>query len=107
MGSKQSRPRQLALPREGEENQTESRHPTSLEKRWIWLAERLAGADHFRLLKQVIRQKRRLRYRDQDPAIYCKCCELWLSGPTQWTDHEIGKKHPKKNRKWVKAVRAT
>lgn len=28
-------------------------------------------------------------------AIYCKHCQMWLNGPTQWADHEIGKKHRK------------
>jgi hypothetical protein len=28
-------------------------------------------------------------------AIYCKHCMMWLNGPTQWADHEIGKKHRK------------
>ncbi|CAE8615328.1 unnamed protein product [Polarella glacialis] len=28
-------------------------------------------------------------------AIYCRHCEMWLNGPTQWADHEIGKKHRK------------
>ena len=28
-------------------------------------------------------------------AIYCRYCEMWLNGPTQWADHEIGKKHRK------------
>ena len=103
MNTSQSRPRQSRLLRVSEE--TESRHPTSLEKRWIWLAERLVGTDHFRLLKQVIRLKRKLRYdRDQDPSIYCKYCELWLSGPTQWTDHESRKKHHRKVRKSIKAT---
>ena len=32
---------------------------------------------------------------EHDAAIYCKCCQMWLNGPTQWADHEIGKKHQK------------
>ena len=26
-------------------------------------------------------------------AIFCRYCELWLNGPSQWKDHEIGKQH--------------
>ena len=26
-------------------------------------------------------------------AIFCRYCEMWLNGPGQWKDHEIGKKH--------------
>lgn len=32
---------------------------------------------------------------EQHETIYCKHCEMWLNGPTQWADHEIGKKHQK------------
>lgn len=32
---------------------------------------------------------------EHDAAIYCKFCQMWLSGSTQWADHEIGKKHHK------------
>eukprot|EP00931_Biecheleriopsis_adriatica_P018218 TRINITY_DN12830_c0_g1_i1.p1 TRINITY_DN12830_c0_g1~~TRINITY_DN12830_c0_g1_i1.p1 ORF type:complete len:1498 (-),score=351.74 TRINITY_DN12830_c0_g1_i1:53-4546(-) len=32
---------------------------------------------------------------EQEGAIYCRHCEMWLNGPTQWADHEIGKKHRK------------
>ena len=32
---------------------------------------------------------------EQEGAIYCKHCQMWLNGPTQWADHEIGKKHRK------------
>jgi len=32
---------------------------------------------------------------EHDAAIYCKYCQMWLNGPTQWADHEIGKKHQK------------
>jgi hypothetical protein len=31
--------------------------------------------------------------------MYCLYCEKWLNGPTQWTDHEIGKPHRKAFRK--------
>ena len=27
------------------------------------------------------------------PAVWCEVCEMWLTGPTQWEDHKIGKKH--------------
>ena len=32
---------------------------------------------------------------EHEGAIYCRYCEMWLNGPTQWADHEIGKKHRK------------
>eukprot|EP00439_Symbiodinium_sp_Y106_P063093 s3271_g9.t1 len=32
---------------------------------------------------------------EHDGAIYCKHCQMWLNGPAQWADHEIGKKHRK------------
>ena len=32
---------------------------------------------------------------NEDGAVYCKHCEMWLNGPTQWEDHKIGKKHKK------------
>ena len=32
---------------------------------------------------------------EHDGAIYCRKCDKWLNGLTQWTDHEIGKKHRK------------
>ena len=32
---------------------------------------------------------------EHDGAIYCRYCEMWLNGPTQWADHEIGKGHRK------------
>ena len=35
---------------------------------------------------------------DIDDAIYCEYCEMWLNGPTQFSDHLIGRKH-RKNRK--------
>ena len=31
-------------------------------------------------------------------AAYCPACQMWLNGPTQWTDHLIGKKHRKHTR---------
>ena len=31
-------------------------------------------------------------------AKYCKICEMWLNGPTQYEDHKIGKKHKKNAR---------
>ena len=24
---------------------------------------------------------------EHDAAIYCKFCQMWLNGPTQWADH--------------------
>ena len=35
---------------------------------------------------------------DFEEPVSCKDCEMWLNGPTQYTDHEIGDKH-KKNRR--------
>ena len=35
---------------------------------------------------------------EDNGAVYCDMCEMWLNGPTQWQDHRIGKKH-KKNSK--------
>jgi hypothetical protein len=35
------------------------------------------------------------RPQEHQGAIYCKHCQMWLNGPTQWADHEIGKKHRK------------
>ena len=32
---------------------------------------------------------------EEDGAVYCEWCEMWLNGPTQWEDHKIGKKHKK------------
>ena len=32
---------------------------------------------------------------ERDGAIFCKHCQMWLNGPAQWADHEIGKKHRK------------
>ena len=32
---------------------------------------------------------------EHDGAIYCRFCAMWLNGPTQWADHENGKKHRK------------
>ena len=32
---------------------------------------------------------------EHDGAIYCRFCTMWLNGPTQWADHENGKKHRK------------
>ena len=32
-------------------------------------------------------------------AIWCKDCDMWLNGQTQWEDHKIGKKHLKNLKK--------
>ena len=32
---------------------------------------------------------------NEDGAVYCKHCEMWLNGPTQWEDHKISKNHKK------------
>ena len=34
---------------------------------------------------------------DFEKPVWCKFCKMWLNGPTQYKDHEIGVKH-KKNR---------
>ena len=28
-----------------------------------------------------------------DTSVFCEQCQMWLNGPTQWTDHQQGKKH--------------
>jgi hypothetical protein len=35
---------------------------------------------------------------DSEMPVWCKDCEMWLNGPTQYKEHEIGDKH-KKNRR--------
>ena len=35
---------------------------------------------------------------EEEGAVYCEDCEMWLNGPTQWEDHKIGKKHKKHSR---------
>ena len=32
---------------------------------------------------------------NENGAVYCEYCEMWLNGPTQWEDHKIGKTHKK------------
>eukprot|EP00397_Hematodinium_sp_SG-2012_P000783 GEMP01000784.1.p1 GENE.GEMP01000784.1~~GEMP01000784.1.p1 ORF type:complete len:1495 (+),score=357.62 GEMP01000784.1:590-4486(+) len=32
---------------------------------------------------------------DDGAAVFCRKCEKWLNGPTQWKDHRIGKQHRK------------
>ena len=34
----------------------------------------------------------------EDGAVYCKYCDMWLNGPTQWEVHKQGKKHRKSTR---------
>ena len=36
---------------------------------------------------------------EEEAAKFCKYCEMWLNGPTQFEDHKIGKKHKKNVRK--------
>ena len=36
---------------------------------------------------------------EQDGAIHCKHCQMWLNGPAQWADHGIGKRHRKAARR--------
>ena len=43
---------------------------------------------------------------DAPQAIYCKACEMWLNGPTQYGDHKIGKKHRKNLRKAAQEAQA-
>ena len=40
-----------------------------------------------------------LQATEHDGAIYCRACDKWMNGPTQWADHEIGKRHRKAFRK--------
>ena len=37
---------------------------------------------------------------NEDGAVYCKYCDMWLNGPSQWEDHKLGKKHRKATRVW-------
>ena len=37
--------------------------------------------------------------KDKFEAIYCKTCDMWLNGITQWKDHKIGRKHRKNLRR--------
>ena len=30
-----------------------------------------------------------------EEAVYCPDCKMWLNGPPQWEDHQLGKKHLK------------
>ena len=47
---------------------------------------------------------------NEDGAIFCSHCEMWLNGPTQWEDHKIGTKHKKRVRQegtrlgWVRKL---
>ena len=36
---------------------------------------------------------------NEDGALFCKHCEMWLNGPTQWRDHIDCKKHRKNVRR--------
>ena len=38
--------------------------------------------------------------------IYCGLCSMWLNGPGQWADHQIGKKHRKRIKAGARAQRA-
>ena len=40
-----------------------------------------------------------------DEAVYCPECEMWLNGPTQWEDHQIGRKHKKNLRRLLRSYR--
>ena len=42
------------------------------------------------------------------PAVWCEDCEKWLTGPTQWEDHKIGKRHRRnaKKKEGSKAIAA-
>ena len=37
-----------------------------------------------------------------DDPIYCPACEMWVNGPAQWDNHQIGKKHRKNLEKKVR-----
>ena len=34
-----------------------------------------------------------------DEAVCCPDCKMWLSGPKQWEDHKIGRRHMKSTQK--------
>jgi hypothetical protein len=36
---------------------------------------------------------------DFEEPVWCTTCEMWLNGPTQYKDHEIGFKHKKHRRR--------
>jgi hypothetical protein len=36
---------------------------------------------------------------DFEEPVWCPICEMWLNGPTQYKDHEIGFKHKKNSRR--------
>ena len=40
-------------------------------------------------------------YDDLALAVYCYDCEMWLSSPTHFENHQIRKKHKKNNQKQV------
>ena len=45
----------------------------------------------------------KIGFAEDDGAVYCQDCEMWLNGPVQWEDHKWGKKHKKNLRgkhKW-------
>ena len=41
---------------------------------------------------------------EEDGAVYCEWCEMYLNGPTQWEDHKIGKKHKKHSKRKNKII---
>ena len=41
---------------------------------------------------------------EEEGAVYCEDCEMWLNGPTQWEDHKIGKKHKKRSKRKNKII---
>jgi hypothetical protein len=47
-----------------------------------YVDERQANADERELL-------------EQEGPVFCKYCQKWLNGSTQWADHEVGKNHHK------------
>jgi hypothetical protein len=43
--------------------------------------------------KQANEDERQLL--EQEGPVFCKYCQKWLNGSTQWADHEVGKNHCK------------
>ena len=41
---------------------------------------------------------------EDDGAVWCTACQMWLNGPTQWEHHKIGSKHRKHANREAAAV---
>ncbi len=57
---------------------------------FLWLKSRVWALLFHRSNQRVVRMPCMVI-----DAVYCDKCEMWLNGPTQWEDHQIGKKHKK------------